>query len=125
MELDKGQHDVVLITEAWRSELEEKLISPKGGLLYLSGGSTHHGVGIYISSAMRKQISNICFHAVSARVCMLQFCMRERRFHVFSCYMPTAWDSYGQVELVYDILDLLLFVACAHSRDVSHLHSGR
>ena len=63
--------------------------------------------------------ANICFHVISALVCMLQFCMRRWRFHVFFCYMLTAWDGDDHVELVSDILDLLL----THSHETQQFAS--
>ena len=52
------KHDIVLLTETWRLEVEEILSTPKGGRLYLSGGV--NGVGIYVSRAFLEQAADIC-----------------------------------------------------------------
>ena len=107
-ELDAGEHDLVFLSETWRSELHEVFETPRQGKLYLSGGFAFHGVGIYIAPKFCKSISGICFHAISARLCMLQFSFHSRRFHAYSCYFPTSWDNDDSVDELYSVLDLML-----------------
>ena len=65
--------------------------------IYLSGGANHQGVGICTSANFASQISHMSFHAYSNRICSLHSFM-ARRFKVFSCYFPTAWDADGAVK---------------------------
>ena len=96
------------MSETWRDESEEAVRSPYGDVLYLSGGSCSKGVGICVSKRMHKQMSNISFHAISPRICMLVFQMAGRMFHVLSCYFPTCWDPVEAVEELYGVTSLLL-----------------
>ena len=108
VELHDNMHDIVLVTETRRVEIEDVLSTLKGGRLYLSGGVAHSGVGIHVSRAFLEQTADICLHAVSPRLCMLQFTWLGRLVHVYSCYFPTAWDPCEQVEQLCDVLDLIL-----------------
>ena len=102
VELNHVEYDFLLLSETWRGEPEEVLTSPHGDMLYLSGGSCSKGVGICVSKRMQQLMSNISFHAISPRICMLVF-----RF-VLACYFPTRWDPAEAVEELYDVVSLLL-----------------
>ena len=116
-ELDQCDFDLLLICETWRGERDESFITERGHHIYLSGGANHQGVGICTSAHFASQISHMSFHAYSNRICSLHFCMAFRRFRVFSCYFPTAWDADGAVEQMYDVLNLLVD-ACVEAGDI-------
>ena len=86
-ELDAGDHDLIFVSEIWRSDVLEVF-----------------EIGIYISP----MISDICFHAISARLCMVQLTCHGRKFHVYLCYFPTSWDHDDRVGELYSILDVML-----------------
>ena len=77
-ELDAGDHDLVFASETWRSDVHEVFETPRGGRLYLSGGAACRGVGISISPQCCAMISDICFHAISARLCMVHLTCHGR-----------------------------------------------
>ena len=66
--------------------------------------------GICISANFASEISHRSFHVYSRRICSLHFCMASRRVRVFSVYLRTAWDADGEVEQMYDVLNLLVNV---------------
>ncbi|CAE7561664.1 unnamed protein product [Symbiodinium natans] len=109
-ELDAGEHDLVFLSEIGRSELPEVLKTPRQGKLYLSGGFAFHGVGSYIAPKFCKSISGICFHAISAQLCILPFSFHGRKFPTYSWCFPTSWDNDSVVEL-YSALILMLETA--------------
>ena len=76
---------------------------------FLSGGLIgRHGVGIVVGRSLYQRMSNVVFHAYSDRLCSLHFTLENVSFQVFSCYMPTSWEPYHEVEQMYDLMELLL-----------------
>ena len=108
VELDIGTHDIVLLTEIWRSKCEEVFSTPGRGKIYMSGGLADRGVGIYVSRQFSAFMEKPRFHAFAPCLCMLQFSRQGRLFHVYACYFPTSWDSDVDLEQVDDVLDVLL-----------------
>ena len=60
------------------------------------------------------QISGLTSFAISDRICCLHFTNGQHNFQVFSCYMPTSWESGDAAEHVYDLLGMLL-LSCDHA----------
>ena len=107
-ELDCISYDLMFLSETWRSETEESFETPRGDLIFLSGGTSSKGVGICVSNDLKQQMSKMSFHAISNRICILRFAMFGRSFKVFACYFPTCWDADQAVEELYEILSLFL-----------------
>ena len=107
--MDRYQFDLLLVSETWRGEHEEIFLTANGHRFFLSGGSIgRHGVGIVVGWSLYQRMSNVVFHAYSDRLCSLHFTLENVSFQVFSCYMPTSWEPYHEVEQMYDLMDLLL-----------------
>ena len=108
-EVDRYQFDLLLVGETWRGEHEETFLTANGHRFFLSGGSIgRHGVGIVVGRSLYQCMSNVEFHAYSDRLCSLHFSLENVSFQVFSCYMPTSWEPYHEVEQMYDLMELLL-----------------
>lgn len=109
-EIDNVEFDIGIFTETWRDEREELVATPGGHRLFLAGGSDHSGVGICLSKSLLPKISEMTFHAISDRVCFLNFRCGHIFFTVFffSCYFPTAWVLTDEVVQVHETLHLLL-----------------
>ena len=60
-----------------------------------------------------QQMPEVTFHAYSSRICLLQFAVGNSKFSFISCYFPTSWDDDGEIEVLYDLLQLI--VASARS----------
>ena len=82
-----------------RGEDEENFLTANGHRFFLSGGSIGRpGVGIVVGRSLYQRMSNVVFHAYSDRLCSFHFTLENVSFQVFSCYMPTSWEPYHEVE---------------------------
>lgn len=101
---------LLCLTETWRATKEECFTTPLGHRVFLSGGSDagHQGVGIVVSRDLCRRISNVMFHAYSARICGLQFHIGSVKLKCFSVYMPATWESEEETDHCYGLLDVLL-----------------
>ena len=108
VEIDRSDFDLIFLSETWRHEVEETVLTPGGNKLFLAGGAGHGGVGICISRQFLCQMRELTFHAFSCRLCSLKFTLGNKRFVVFACYFPTTWMSDETVFEMYGLLDLLL-----------------
>ena len=50
-------------------------------------------------------------------ICSLHFSMASRWFGIFNVYFLTAWDADGELEYMYDVLNLLVH-ACVEAGDI-------
>eukprot|EP00959_Pyramimonas_sp_CCMP1952_P305461 6392006-Pyramimonas_sp.AAC.1 len=101
-------YDILFIAETWRQDREEVVETSSGDSLFLSGGSSHHGVGIAVSPKFRKRISNIQFHAFSPRCCALDFSIAGKVVRAIAVYFPTSWSDDAEADALYDLLSILL-----------------
>ena len=97
-ELVACDHDLIFVSETWRSAVEECFVLPSGGHIFLSGGLSHQGVGIAVSGKMMAHLSDISFHPYSPRLCLLKFKYCGLHFCSLSCYLSTSWDDDASVE---------------------------
>ena len=74
-ELDGNDFDLFLLCETWRTEPEEFFKTCGGNQLFLSGGSTHAGVGICVGRKLARDIADASFHSLLLRtgVCIALF----------------------------------------------------
>ena len=107
-ELDICDFDVCLCCETWRVELQDCIVTPSGCHIFLAGGDERKGVGIAVSKRLMRQMSEVTFHAYSSRICLLQFSVGNSKFSFISCYFPTSWDDDGEIEVMYDLLQLIV-----------------
>ena len=107
-ELDTCDFDVCLFCETWRVELQDCIVTPAGCRMFLAGGDERKGVGIAVSNRLMQQMSDVNFHAYSSRICLLQFAVGNSKFSFTSCYFPTSWDDDGEIEVMYDLLQLIV-----------------
>ena len=107
-ELDTCDFDLCLACETWRVELQDCIVTPSGCNIFLAGGDDRKGVGIAASNRLMLQMSDVTFHAYSSRICMLQFFIGNAKSSFISCYFPTSWDEDGEIEIMYDLLQLVV-----------------
>ena len=108
VEIDRSDFDLIFLSETWRHEVEETVLTPGGNKLFLAGGAGHGGVGICVSGQFCCQMRELTFHAFSFRLCSLKFTVGNKKFMVFACYFPTTWMPDETVFEMYGLLDLLL-----------------
>ena len=93
--------DILCICETWRGDDSESWTTTLGHKLFLSGGSTHCGVGIGIGRKLALEMSHVHFHVFSETIFNV-------KFKTFSVYFPTSWEHDEVVEQVYDLLTALI-----------------
>ena len=108
VEIDRSDFDLIFLSETWRHEVEETVLTPGGNKLFLAGGAGNGGVGICISRQFCCQMREVTFHAFSFRLCSLKFTVGNKKFMVFACYFPTTWMPDATVFEMYGLLNLLL-----------------
>ena len=98
-ELVARDHDLIFVSETWRSDVEECFVLPSGGHTFLSGGLSHQGVGIAVSAKMMAHLSDISFHPYSPRLCLLKFKYCGLIFCSLSCCFLTRLKNtpFGEV----------------------------
>ena len=107
-ELDICDFDICLFCETWRVERQDCIVTPSGCRIFLAGGDEWKRVGIAVSNRPMQQISEVTFHAYSSRICSLQFAVGNSKFSFISCYFPTSWDDDGEIEVMYELLQLIV-----------------
>ena len=107
-ELDICDFDICLFCETWRVERQDCIVTRSGCRIFLAGGDERKGVGIAVSNRLMQQISEVTFHAYSSRICLLQFAVGNSKFSFISCYFPTSWDDDGEIEVMYELLQLIV-----------------
>ena len=111
VEIDRCDFDLIFLSETWRHEVEETVLTPGGNKLFFAGGAGHGGVGFCISRQFCSQMRGLTFHAFSFRLCSLKFAFGNKKFivpMVFACYFPTTWMRDETLFEIYGLLDLLL-----------------
>ena len=80
VEIDRSDFDLLFVSETWRHEVEETLLTPGGNKLFLAGGAGHGGVGLCISRQLCCQVRELTFHDL----CCLKFTFGNKNCIVFA-----------------------------------------
>jgi len=84
VEIDRSDFDLLFVSETWRHEVEETLLTPGGNKLFLAGGAGHGGVGFCISRQLCCQVRDLTFHDFNFRLCCLKFTFGNKNCIVFA-----------------------------------------
>ena len=99
VEIDRCDFDLIFLSETWRHEVEETVLTPGGNKLFLAGGVGHGGVGFCISrqlcSQMWVNISCFQFSVVFSEVVFSEICVWEQK----------VYSPYGLCMLFSDNMD--------------------
>lgn len=107
-EIDVIEFDLAFVSETWRDDDSECMVTQRGHKLYLAGSGGHCGVGIAVSHTMLQKSSHFVLHSLTSRVSVLYFDIRGKRFAAIACYLPTSWDTTEAVEGCYVLLQFVL-----------------
>ena len=84
VEIDRSDFDFLFVSETWRHEVEETLLTPGGNKLFLAGGAGHGGVGLCISRQLCCQVRELTFHDFNFGLCCLKFTFGNKNCIVFA-----------------------------------------
>jgi exonuclease III len=102
-DLHGAEWDMVMLSETWRSQLEEYWITEQDHIFAGVGhDSGRRGVGILLHKRWRKHV--LGFTPISERLCYIDVKIHGVKYRLVSVYFPDSTYPDTEVQKVYDLL---------------------